>query len=114
FYEGTGAFRDMIVTHLLQVLGFVAMEPPTSFSPKALVDETVKVFSAIAPLRPQDMVRGQYVGYRDERGVAPDSDTATFVALRVAIENWRWAGGPFFLRPGHGLGRGRRPPAVPL
>jgi glucose-6-phosphate 1-dehydrogenase len=89
FYEETGAFRDMIVTHLLQVLGFVAMEPPTSFSPKALVDETVKVFSAIAPLRPEDMIRGQYRGYRDEEGVAPDSDTETFVAMRVAIENWR-------------------------
>jgi glucose-6-phosphate 1-dehydrogenase len=98
----------MIVTHLLQVLGFVAMEPPTSFSPKALVDETVKVFSAIAPLRPQDMIRGQYVGYRDEPGVARDSDTETFVAMRVAIENWRWAGVPFYLRTGKCLAEGRR------
>jgi glucose-6-phosphate 1-dehydrogenase len=64
-YEQTGAFRDMVVTHLFQVLGFVAMEPPTSFSPRALLDETVKVFQAMAPLRPQDMVRGQY-GYRDD------------------------------------------------
>jgi glucose-6-phosphate 1-dehydrogenase len=108
FYEETGAFRDMIVTHLLQVLGFVAMEPPTSFSPKALVDETVKVFNAIAPLRPEDMVRGQYRGYRDEPGVAPDSDTETFVAMRVAIENWRWAGVPFYLRTGKCLAEGRR------
>jgi glucose-6-phosphate 1-dehydrogenase len=108
FYEETGAFRDMIVTHLLQVLGFVAMEPPTSFSPKALVDETVKVFNAIAPLRPEDMIRGQYRGYRDEEGVAPDSDTETFVALRVAIENWRWAGVPFYLRTGKRLPEGRR------
>jgi glucose-6-phosphate 1-dehydrogenase len=108
FYEQTGAFRDMMVTHLLQVLGFVAMEPPTSFSPKALVDETVKVFDAIAPLRPEDMVRGQYVGYRDEPGVAPDSDTETFVAMRVAIENWRWAGVPFYLRTGKCLAEGRR------
>jgi glucose-6-phosphate 1-dehydrogenase len=108
FYEQTGAFRDMIVTHLLQVLGFVAMEPPTSFSPKALVDETVKVFNAMAPLRPEDMVRGQYVGYRDEPGVAPDSDTETFVAMRVAIENWRWAGVPFYLRTGKCLAEGRR------
>jgi glucose-6-phosphate 1-dehydrogenase len=108
FYEQTGAFRDMIVTHLLQVLGFVAMEPPTSFSPKALVDETVKVFNAIAPLRAEDMIRGQYAGYRDEPGVAPDSDTETFVAMRVAIENWRWAGVPFYLRTGKCLAEGRR------
>jgi glucose-6-phosphate 1-dehydrogenase len=108
FYEETGAFRDMVVTHLLQVLGFVAMEPPTSFSPRALVDETVKVFNALAPLRPEDMVRGQYVGYRDEPGVAPDSDTETFVVLRVAVDNWRWAGVPFYLRTGKCLAEGRR------
>jgi glucose-6-phosphate 1-dehydrogenase len=90
------------------VLGFVAMEPPTSFSPKALVDETVKVFNAIAPLRPEDMIRGQYAGYRDEEGVAPDSDTETFVAMKVAIENWRWAGVPFYLRTGKCLAEGRR------
>jgi glucose-6-phosphate 1-dehydrogenase len=76
----------MIVTHLFQVLGFVAMEPPTSFSPKALVDETVKVFEAMAPLRPEDVLRGQYAGYRAEPGVAPDSQTETFVALRMAID----------------------------
>jgi glucose-6-phosphate 1-dehydrogenase len=108
FYEQTGAFRDMIVTHLLQVLGFVAMEPPTSFSPKALVDETVKVFNAMAPLRPEDMIRGQYAGYRDAEGVAPDSDTETFVAIKVAIENWRWAGVPFYLRTGKCMAEGRR------
>jgi len=108
FYEETGAFRDMIVTHLLQVLGFVAMEPPISFSPKALVDETVKVFNAMAPMRPEDMVRGQYAGYRDEPGVAPGSDTETFVAMRVEIENWRWAGVPFFLRTGKQMPEGRR------
>jgi glucose-6-phosphate 1-dehydrogenase len=73
FYEETGAFRDMIVTHLFQVLGFVAMEPPTSLSPKALVDETVKVFEAMLPVRAEDVVRGQYAGYRDEPGVAADS-----------------------------------------
>jgi glucose-6-phosphate 1-dehydrogenase len=100
FYERTGAFRDMVVTHLLQVVGFVAMEPPVSFSAKALVDETVKVFDSMAPLRPEDLVRGQYAGYRDEEGVAPDSETETFVALKVAIDNWRWAGVPFYLRTG--------------
>jgi glucose-6-phosphate 1-dehydrogenase len=108
FYEGTGAFRDMVVTHLLQVLGFVAMEPPTSFSAKALVDETVKVFDAIEPLRPEDMVRGQYAGYRDEPGVVPDSDTETFVALRVRVQNWRWAGVPFYLRTGKRMAEGHR------
>jgi glucose-6-phosphate 1-dehydrogenase len=108
FYEDTGAFRDMIVTHLLQVVGFVAMEPPVSFSATSLVDETVKVFNSMAPLRPEDMIRGQYAGYRDEPGVAPDSDTETFVAMRVAIENWRWAGVPFYLRTGKRMAEGRR------
>jgi glucose-6-phosphate 1-dehydrogenase len=108
FYEETGAFRDMVVTHLFQVLGFVAMEPPTSFSAKALLDETVKVFQAMAPLRPQDMVRGQYAGYRDEPGVAHDSQTETFVALRARIENWRWAGVPFYLRTGKRMAESRR------
>jgi glucose-6-phosphate 1-dehydrogenase len=103
FYEGTGAFRDMLVTHLLQVLGFVAMEPPTSFAAKALVDETVKVFEAMTPLRPEDVVRGQYRGYRETPGVAADSDTETFVAARVHIDNWRWAGVPFYLRTGKRL-----------
>jgi glucose-6-phosphate 1-dehydrogenase len=100
FYEKTGAYRDMIVTHLLQVLGFVAMEPPTSFSAKALLDETVKVAEALRPIRPEDVVYGQYDGYRDEDGVAPDSRAETFAAARVSIDNWRWAGVPFYLRTG--------------
>jgi glucose-6-phosphate 1-dehydrogenase len=108
FYEATGALRDMVITHLLQVVGFVAMEPPVSFSPKALVDETVKVFDSMTPLRVEDVVRGQYAGYRDEDGVAPDSDTETFVALKVAIDNWRWAGVPFYLRTGKRMAEGRR------
>ena len=82
FYEGTGAFRDMVVTHLFQVLGFVAMEPPTSLSAKALRDEKQKVFDSLLPLDPRHVVRGQYEGYRAEPGVAPDSQTETFVALR--------------------------------
>ena len=86
FYEGTGAFRDMVVTHLSQVLGFVAMEPPTSLEPKALVGEKTKVFDAMPPIGPDDVVRGQYDGYRGEEGVAPDSQTETFVAVRVQIE----------------------------
>jgi glucose-6-phosphate 1-dehydrogenase len=108
FYEDTGAYRDMIVTHLLQVLGFVAMEPPTSFSAKALLDETSKVFEAMAPIRPEDVVRGQYAGYRQEPGVAPESQTETFVALKVGIENWRWAGVPFYLRTGKCMAETRR------
>jgi glucose-6-phosphate 1-dehydrogenase len=100
FYEETGAYRDMIVTHLLQVLGFVAMEPPTSFSAKALLDETVKVAESLRPIHPDNVVYGQYVGYRDEDGVASDSRTETFAAARVSIDNWRWAGVPFYLRTG--------------
>ncbi len=108
FYEGTGAFRDMIVTHLFQVLGFVAMEPPTSLDPDVLVAEKVKVFQAMRPLDPARAVRGQYEGYLDVDGVLPDSQTETFVALEVEIENWRWAGVPFFLRTGKQLAQGRR------
>jgi glucose-6-phosphate 1-dehydrogenase len=81
FYEETGAFRDMIVTHLFQVLGFVAMEPPTSLEPKQLGIEREKVFDSMPPLRPENVVRGQYRGYRDEDGVEARSDTDTFVAV---------------------------------
>jgi glucose-6-phosphate 1-dehydrogenase len=108
FYEGTGAFRDMVVTHLFQVLGVIAMEPPTSLQPKALVDEKVKVFEAMALLDPERVIRGQYDGYLDEEGVAPDSETETFVALEARVENWRWAGVPFYIRTGKRLAQGRR------
>jgi glucose-6-phosphate 1-dehydrogenase len=100
FYESTGALRDQVVTHLFQVLSFVALEPPPTFTPKALMDEVAKVFESIAPLRPDDVVFGQYDGYRDEEGVAPDSTTETFAAVRVSIDNWRWSGIPFYLRTG--------------
>src|SRR5689334_7472998 len=90
FYEETGAFRDMIVTHLFQVLGFVAMEPPISLEPKPLGVEREKVFESMPPLRPGDVVRGQYQGYRDEEGVAADSDTETFVAITAFVHNSRW------------------------
>jgi len=103
FYEETGAFRDMVVTHLFQVLSFVAMEPPISLSAKSLMIEREKVFESMLPLEPSDVVRGQYVGYRGEEGVADDSDTETFVALRAYVDNWRWAGIPFFLRSGKRL-----------
>ena len=108
FYEGTGAFRDMIVTHLFQVLGFVAMEPPTSLDARTLVDEKAKVFHSMKPLDPSRVVRGQYDGYLAEDGVAPDSQTETFVALEVEIENARWEGVPFYLRTGKQLAEGRR------
>jgi glucose-6-phosphate 1-dehydrogenase len=107
FYEGTGAFRDMIVTHLFQVLGFVAMEPPTSLGPKALGVEREKVFESMPALRPGDVVRGQYEGYRDEDDVATDSDTETFVAVKCFVDNWRWEGVPFFLRSGKRLAESR-------
>jgi glucose-6-phosphate 1-dehydrogenase len=107
FYEGTGAFRDMIVTHLFQVLGFVAMEPPISLEPKALGIEREKVFESMPQLRPEDVVRGQYEGYRDEDGVAADSDTETFVAVKAFVDNWRWEGVPFYLRSGKRLAESR-------
>ncbi len=107
FYEQTGAFRDMIVTHLFQVLGFVAMEPPISLQPKPLGIEREKVFDSMSPLRPESVVRGQYVGYREEDGVAPDSDTETFVAVKAFIDNWRWEGVPFYLRSGKRLAESR-------
>jgi glucose-6-phosphate 1-dehydrogenase len=107
FYEETGAFRDMIVTHLFQVLGFVAMEPPTSLEPKPLGIEREKVFEAMPPLRPENVVRGQYRGYREEDGVAADSDTETFVAVKAFVDNWRWEGVPFYLRSGKRLGESR-------
>ncbi|MGN6815760.1 MAG: glucose-6-phosphate dehydrogenase [Solirubrobacterales bacterium] len=107
FYEETGAFRDMIVTHLFQVLGFVAMEPPVSLGPKALGVEREKVFESMPPLRPADVVRGQYIGYREEDGVAAGSDTETFVAVKAFVDNWRWEGVPFYLRSGKRLAETR-------
>jgi glucose-6-phosphate 1-dehydrogenase len=107
FYEQTGAFRDMVVTHLFQLLGFVAMEPPTSLHAKALSAERQKVFDAMPPLDPGAAVRGQYAGYREHEGVAPDSETETFVALRAFVDNWRWAGVPFYLRSGKRLAESR-------
>ena len=108
FYESTGAYRDMVVTHLFQVLAFMAMEPPTALEPRAISEEKNKVFRSMLPIEPRDVVRGQYFGYREEQGVAPDSDTETFVALRCRIDNWRWAGVPFFLRTGKRMAEGAR------
>ncbi len=108
FYEGTGAYRDMIVTHLFQVLGFIAMEPPTSLSARSLREERRKVFEALQPVQPAHVVRGRYDGYLDEPGVSPESTTDTFVALRVEVDNWRWHGVPFCLRTGKCLAQSRR------
>jgi len=108
FFEGTGTFRDMIVTHLFQVLGFVAMEPPTAFSAKCLRDEKSKVFQALKPIDVHRVVRGQYDGYRAEPGVDPESQTETFVAMRVEVDNWRWHGVPFYLRSGKSMAQRRQ------
>ena len=108
FYESAGAFRDMVVTHLFQILAFVAMEPPTALEPRAINEEKNKVFRSMMPIASTDVVRGQFAGYRDLEGVAPESQTDTFVALRCHIDNWRWAGVPFFLRTGKKLAEGAR------
>jgi glucose-6-phosphate 1-dehydrogenase len=108
FYETVGAFRDMVVTHLFQILAFMAMEPPTSLEPTPISEEKNKVFRSMLPIQPTDVVRGQYTGYRGEEGISPDSDTETFIALKCFIDNWRWAGVPFFLRTGKRLAEGQR------
>ncbi len=108
FYDENGAFRDMVVTHLLQVLGFVAMEPPTDLSPEGISIEKDKVFRSLLPIEPDRVVRGQYKGYLDIEGVDDDSETETLVALRCEIDNWRWSGVPFFLRTGKRMAEGAR------
>jgi len=108
FYEATGAFRDMVVTHLFQILAFVAMEPPTALEPTPISEEKNKVFRSMLPIESTDVVRGQYIGYRSEPGVSPESETETFIALKCSIDNWRWAGVPFFLRTGKRLAEGQR------
>ncbi|HEY3878905.1 MAG TPA: glucose-6-phosphate dehydrogenase [Trebonia sp.] len=108
FYNATGAYRDMVVTHLFQVLAFVAMEAPTSLAAKPLRDEKGKVFDALKPIDTRHVVRGQYEGYRDIKGVPADSDTETMIALRCEVENWRWHGVPFYLRSGKALKASRQ------
>ncbi len=108
FYEGTGAFRDMVVTHLFQILAFMAMEPPTALEPRAISEEKNKVFRSLCPIDVTKVVRGQYEGYRSTPGVDPNSDTETFIALKCQIDNWRWAGVPFFLRTGKRMAEGAR------
>jgi glucose-6-phosphate 1-dehydrogenase len=120
FYEEAGAIRDVVQNHLLQILANVAMEPPAGTDSESVRDEKVKVLKEIAPLDRDSVVRGQFVGYRREKGVAPESQVETFAALRLGINSWRWHGVPFYIRAGKCLPvtctevlvRFRRPPAV--
>jgi glucose-6-phosphate 1-dehydrogenase len=100
FYDETGAIRDVVQNHLLQVVALLAMEPPTSLYPDSVRDEQVKIFRSIEPLKPADVVRGQFEGYRKEPGVKPDSTVETFAAVRLRIDSWRWWDVPFLIRAG--------------
>jgi glucose-6-phosphate 1-dehydrogenase len=103
YYDQAGVLRDMFQSHLLQLLTLTAMEPPPALNARALRDEKVKVLQAIRPARPADVILGQYRGYRDEAGIAPNSQTATYAALRLYVDNWRWQSVPFYLRSGKSL-----------
>lgn len=100
FYEEAGAIRDVIQNHMLEVVASLAMEPPGSGTPDGIRDEKVKVLQSIRPLDPQNLVRGQFRGYRQEAGVAPDSQVETFAAVRLFLDSWRWGGVPFYIRAG--------------
>jgi len=100
FYEEAGAIRDVVQNHMMQVVGFLAMEPPANSYHDSIRDEQVKVFRTIRPLNPGELVRGQFKGYKDEAGVAPDSRVETYAAVRLAIDTWRWDGVPFLIRAG--------------
>jgi glucose-6-phosphate 1-dehydrogenase len=100
FYDETGAIRDVIQNHMLQVVSYLAMEPPAMTYPDSIRDEQAKILRTIRPLRPDDLVRGQFGGYRNEPGVAPNSTVETFAAVRLHIDSWRWDGVPFFIRAG--------------
>jgi glucose-6-phosphate 1-dehydrogenase len=120
FYDQTGTIRDVVQNHLFQILCNLAMEPPVRLDSETIRDEKVKVLKAIAPAQPSNLVRGQFRGYLQEKGVASDSQTETFASLRLEIDSWRWKGVPFYLRAGKNLpvtcteviGRLRKPPAV--
>ncbi len=107
YYDKAGVMRDMFQNHLLQLLTFVAMEPPSRFAADTVRNEKVKVLEAIQPFEPEEVVertfRGQYIGYRQAKGVAPDSETATFAAVKFSLGNWRWEGVPFYLRSGKAM-----------
>jgi glucose-6-phosphate 1-dehydrogenase len=103
FYEETGAIRDVLQNHLLQLLAILTMDPPAGHHVESIRDEKARLLRSVAPLTPEDVVRGQFRGYRDEPGVARDSLVETFVACRLRIESWRWAGVPIFIRAGKSL-----------
>ena len=107
YYDGVGVVRDMVQNHMLQLLSLVAIEPPASFEADALRNEKVKLFASVRPLAPNEVethtVRGQYRGYGQADGVAPQSQTATYAAIRFYVDNWRWQGVPFYLRSGKAL-----------
>lgn len=100
FYDETGAIRDVVQNHLLQVVGFLTMEPPTNLYADALRDEQVKIFRSIPPIKPSNVIRGQFAGYQKEPGVAADSKVETYVAVRLEVDSWRWAGVPILIRAG--------------
>ena len=120
FYDGTGTLRDVVQNHLFQVLAYLTMEPPVRTDSESIRDEKVKILRAIPPIEPANIVRGQFRGYRQENGVAADSQMETFVALRLNINSWRWHGVPFYIRAGKCLPvtcteivvRLRRPPNI--
>jgi len=119
YYEGAGALRDMVQNHLFQLLSLIAMEPPASFEAEAVRDEKAKLLASLQPVAPEQAVRGQYgpgdrgaKGYRQEPRVAPDSQVETFTALRAQVDNWRWAGVPFYLRTGKAMARRRTEIAI--
>jgi len=120
FYDQTGTIRDVIQNHLFQVLCNLAMEPPVRTDSETVRDEKAKVLKAIPPLEANNLVRGQFRGYRQEKGVAADSKMETFAALRLEVDSWRWKGVPFYIRAGKNLpvtctevlGRFRKPPTV--
>src|SRR2546427_4311638 len=103
FYDQTGAIRDVVQNHLFQVLANLTMEPPVRTDSESIRDEKVKVLRAIPPLEPRNVVRGQFRGYRNENGVAPNSEVETFAALQLEIDSWRWRGVPFYIRAGKSL-----------
>jgi glucose-6-phosphate 1-dehydrogenase len=120
FYDQTGTIRDVIQNHLFQILCNLTMEPPVRVDSETIRDEKVKVLKAIAPIQAEDLVRGQFRGYRQEKGVAPDSNVETFAALQLEVDSWRWSGVPFYIRAGKNLpvtctevlARFRNPPTI--
>jgi glucose-6-phosphate 1-dehydrogenase len=103
FYDETGVIRDVIQNHLFQIVSYLAMEAPSSTYPSAIHDEQAKVLRTVRPMDAENIIRGQFRGYLDEPGVARDSQTSTYAALRLHVDSWRWAGVPFYVRAGKNL-----------